>query len=65
MEKSLSGGLRDLSEPQKKALEDMTAAIINKMLHDPISHLKRSSDDDQEATLYIAALKRLFGLEKK
>src|SRR5438445_226282 len=65
MEKSLSGGLRDLSESQKKALEDMTAAIINKMLHDPISHLKRSSDDDQEATLYIAALKRLFGLEKK
>jgi glutamyl-tRNA reductase len=66
MEKSLNGGLRDLSEEQKKALEDMTAAIISKMLHGPISHLKRTSpDDDDERTLYVAALKRLFDLEKE
>jgi glutamyl-tRNA reductase len=67
LERSLSGGLRDLSEEQKKALEDMTAAIIGKMLHGPISHLKRNSsdDDDDERILYIAALKRLFDLEKK
>src|SRR5919106_810869 len=64
--KSLSGGLRDLSEQQKKALEDMTAAMINKMLHAPISNLKRNSpEDDPEGTLYIAALKRLFDLEKE
>ena len=64
--KSLSGGLRDLSEQQKKALEDMTAAMINKMLHAPIANLKRNSpEDDPEGTLYIAALKRLFDLEKE
>ncbi|HZA56173.1 MAG TPA: glutamyl-tRNA reductase [Candidatus Udaeobacter sp.] len=64
--KSLSGGLRDLSEQQKKALEDMTAAMINKMLHAPISNLKRNSpEDDPEGTLYIAALKRLFDLERE
>jgi glutamyl-tRNA reductase len=66
MEKSLSGGLRDLSEEQKKALDDMTAAIINKMLHGPISHLKRNATAaDEEETLYVAALKRLFDLEKE
>ena len=66
IERSLNSGLRNLSEEQKRALEDMTAAMINKMLHGPISHLKRnSSDDDEERTLYIAALKRLFDLERE
>jgi glutamyl-tRNA reductase len=66
MEKSLGGGLKDLTEPQREALEDMTAAMINKMLHGPISHLKRSSKDDEEEGLsYLAALKKLFDLEQK
>jgi glutamyl-tRNA reductase len=66
MERSLGSGLRDLSEEQKKALEDMTAAIVGKMLHGPISHLKRASPDgDDERILYVAALKRLFDLEKE
>ena len=33
LQKSLSGGLRDLSEKQREALEDMTVAMINKFLH--------------------------------
>ena len=66
IERSLSGGLRDLSEQQKEALDNMTAAMINKMLHGPISRLKRNaSDEDEEGVLYIAALKRLFDLEKE
>jgi glutamyl-tRNA reductase len=66
IERSLSGGLRDLSEQQKEALDNMTAAMINKMLHGPISRLKRNAaDDDEEGVLYIAALKRLFDLEKE
>lgn len=66
MEKSLKGSLRELSEQQKQALEDMTAAMVNKMLHGPIAHLKNNgqSEDDDE-TLYVAALKRLFDLEEK
>lgn len=65
MEKSLNGALRNLTAEQKKALEDMTAAMISKMLHGPISRLKlNSADDDEERTLYVAALKRLFDLEK-
>jgi glutamyl-tRNA reductase len=64
--KSLSGNLKDLSSEQRQALDAMTAAMINKMLHVPISHLKKEpSDDDDEETLYLAALTKLFGLEGK
>ncbi|MGH7873191.1 MAG: glutamyl-tRNA reductase [Candidatus Binatia bacterium] len=66
IDKSLGGGLKDLSESQRAALEDMTNAMINKLLHGPISQLKRDpNDDDDDATLYVAALKRLFDLEGK
>ena len=44
----------------------MTSAMINKLLHAPISQLKRNpKDDDDDATLYVAALKKLFDLEGK
>ena len=64
LEKSLGGGLRDLSEKQREALDGMTTAMINKILHGPISHLKRNSrGEDEEETLYVAALKKLFDLD--
>jgi len=65
LEKSLGGSLKDLSAQQRAALEDMTTAMINKMLHGPISQLKSNSENDAEATLYVAALKKLFDLESK
>jgi glutamyl-tRNA reductase len=66
IEKSLGGSLKDLSETQRAALQDMTAAMVNKMLHGPISNLKKSSpEDDEECTFYDAALKKLFDLEEK
>lgn len=64
LERSFGGSLRDLSEKQREALEEMTTAMMNKILHAPIVHLKLNSrDDDEEKTLYIAALKKLFDLE--
>ena len=60
--------MKDLSELQRAALEDMTAAMINKLLHTPISQLKRNSQDDaddQDSALYVAALRKLFNLEGK
>ena len=64
--RSLSGNLKDLSSEQRQALEDMTAAMINKMLHMPISNLKKDPlEDDEEESLYLAALTKLFGLEGK
>src|SRR5215472_7163691 len=66
MEKSLKGSLRELSEQQRQALEDMTAAMVNKMLHGPIARLKGNDEgEDNDETLYVAALKRLFDLEEK
>jgi glutamyl-tRNA reductase len=66
IDKSLGGGLKDLSATQRAALQDMTTAMVNKMLHGPISNLKKSSpDDDADGTLYVAALKKLFDLEDK
>jgi glutamyl-tRNA reductase len=66
MERSLTGALKDLSLEQKEALEDMTNAMINKMLHGPISRLKRNSQsDDEEGTAYVDALKILFDLREK
>ena len=53
-------------EAQRAALQDMTTAMVNKMLHGPISNLKKSSpEDDEDGTLYVAALKKLFNLEDK
>lgn len=65
LEKSLTGNLKDLSEKQRHALEDMTTAIINKLLHNPISLLKNPHAQDEEEILYVAALKKLFDLERK
>jgi glutamyl-tRNA reductase len=62
--KTLGGGLRDLSEKQREALEDMTIAMMNKILHAPMSQLKLNFKDEDEKTLYIAALKKLFDLER-
>jgi glutamyl-tRNA reductase len=64
IEKSLTGSLKDLSDRQRQAVEDMTAAMINKILHAPITRLKGNSAD-QEELLYLAALKKLFDLEGK
>jgi len=64
--RSLIGNLKDLSSEQRKALDDMTAAIINKILHGPISHLKKDmAEGGEEEALYVAALKKIFGLEDK
>jgi glutamyl-tRNA reductase len=65
LERSLGSSLKGLTAAQRAALEDMTTAMINKMLHGPIAQLKSNSENDEEATLYIAALKKLFDLEGK
>jgi glutamyl-tRNA reductase len=64
IDKSLSGQLRELSDKQKKAVDDMTAAMMKKILHGPIVHLKRTTEGEDDA-LYVAALKKLFDLGDK
>ena len=64
LEKSLSTSLKGLSEKERQALEDMTSAIINKILHFPISRLKKQPAD-QDEVIYTKALQKLFDLEEK
>lgn len=52
-----------LSEKERQSLEAMTLAIINKILHSPISFLKKK-DEDARIDFYLDALHDLFGLSK-
>jgi glutamyl-tRNA reductase len=63
LDKTLAS-LRQLGERERDALEAMTAAIVNKILHTPISKLK-SGDEGEDDTFYIDAVLRLFELEQE
>jgi len=54
----------DLSDKEKKSLEALTSAIINKILHTPITLLKQTNEEAM-ADLYLDALHTLFGLPEK
>jgi glutamyl-tRNA reductase len=54
----------NLSDKEKKSLEALTSAIINKILHTPIALLKQT-DGEAMADLYLDALHALFGLPEK
>jgi glutamyl-tRNA reductase len=61
MAKTLSSTLRHLGGAEKEALEAMTSAIINKLLHAPITQLKQQ--ERREAVYFVAALRQLFEIE--
>ncbi len=50
-----------LTPKQRKSIEAMGQAIVNKILHEPTLCLKRLADDP-EAELSVDAVRRLFGL---
>ncbi len=50
-----------LSEKERKSLEAMTSAIINKILHDPIHRLKQREEETM-VHLYLDAIRTLFRL---
>lgn len=52
-----------LSEKERKTIEAMTAAIVNKILHHPITHLKKEADH-VEGDLYVDTIRKLFDLEE-
>ncbi len=60
------GALRKLDPEERRALEAMTQAIVNKILHAPLSVLKQlAQEDDGEAAAEVAELvHRLFALER-
>jgi glutamyl-tRNA reductase len=60
--KTLSSSLRHLDASEREALEAMTNAIVNKLLHAPITQLKQQ--ERREAVYFVAALRQLFEIEE-
>jgi glutamyl-tRNA reductase len=61
LEKTLAT-LGELSPRERASLDAMTTAIVNKILHGPITHLKQH--DRQREAFYLAAARQLFGIEE-
>lgn len=55
----LTNRFPDLGEKERKAIEYMASAIVNKLIHPPTAALKDDSDD-REAL--IATIKKLYGI---
>ena len=54
----------NFSDKEKQSLGALTSAIINKILHDPLTLLKQT-DEEAMADLYLDALRNLFRLPEK
>jgi glutamyl-tRNA reductase len=55
--------LGDLTPSQREAIASMTTAMMNKVLHQPMTELRRRAIH-QDSHLYSTVLRRLFGLEE-
>ena len=53
--------LRRLSTEERQSLEAMTQAIVQKILHDPIQHLKKDADERED---YVRLIAELFQLDR-
>ncbi|MDE0343422.1 MAG: glutamyl-tRNA reductase [Deltaproteobacteria bacterium] len=62
LKKSLESSLKDVSERERKAIEDLTAAMINKILHAPLTRLKQRPNNDPA---YDDAVRALFDLDER
>ncbi|MEK7679693.1 MAG: glutamyl-tRNA reductase, partial [Deltaproteobacteria bacterium] len=54
--------LGNLSEKDRAAIEAMSSAIVNKILHNPMTHLKKDSDKI-EGDRYVDTVRKLFDIE--
>ncbi len=55
------GNLKDLTDSQRRSIEAMAGAIINKVLHQPTAVLKRTQNDTSGED-YVDAVRTLFDL---
>ena len=57
--------LPNIGAGEKGHLEELTRRIVNKLLHDPISRLRRSEGLHGVSGQYLHALEQLFKLEEE
>ncbi|KAE8659216.1 Glutamyl-tRNA reductase 1 [Hibiscus syriacus] len=66
LEKCLSKMGEDIPKKTRKAVDDLSRGIVNKLLHGPMQHLRCDGSDSQtlsETLENMHALNRMFGLE--
>lgn len=54
--------LPNVSGAEKGHLEDLTRRIVNKLLHDPITRMRKAQSPDGVSTQYLHAIEQLFDL---
>jgi len=59
------GSLNGITDDQKRAMEAMSQAIVNKLLHAPLVVLKQAASAPGEGDNTIAIARRLFNLDKE
>jgi glutamyl-tRNA reductase len=57
--------LPNVSEAEKSHLEELARRIVNKLLHDPVTALRKADSQHGPANQYIHAMEQLFKLEEK
>ena len=57
--------LNGITDDQKRAVEAMSQAIVNKLLHAPLVVLKQAASTPGEGDNTIAVARRLFNLDKE
>ncbi|PPR82463.1 hypothetical protein GOBAR_AA38256 [Gossypium barbadense] len=66
LEKCLSKMGEDIPKKTRRAVDDLSRGIVNKLLHGPMQHLRCDGSDDRtlsETLENMHALNRMFGLE--
>jgi glutamyl-tRNA reductase len=53
-----------VSDAERAHLEELTRRIVNKLLHDPITMLRRSEGLHGTTSQYLHAMERLFQLDE-
>jgi glutamyl-tRNA reductase len=64
LEKTM-GSLNGITEDQKRAVEAMSQAIVNKLLHAPLVVLKQAASTPDTGDTTIAIARKLFNLDKE
>jgi len=64
LEKTI-GSLNGITDHQKRAMESMSQAIVNKLLHAPLVVLKQAASIPGEGDNTISIARRLFNLDKE
>jgi glutamyl-tRNA reductase len=59
------GSLNGISDDQRRAVEAMSQAIVNKLLHAPLVVLKQAASTPGEGDATISLARRLFNLDKE